>query len=105
MINCLFVVHEPQRFCEAAKTKNTRARDEAGTGGKGTRTGTADRPAPGIKRGSGAAGSPMMRPGRPQASICPNSKSYYHQSAERGFVSGALFPTALVFTADSKSDM
>jgi hypothetical protein len=107
MIDCLFVVHEPLRFCKAAKTYGIRARDEAGTCGKGTRTGRRTARLPGIKCGSGGSGPPMMRSGLPSASICPNSKSYFPFDPQSGGCFGLPFfqKRSLVFAANSKVDM
>jgi hypothetical protein len=62
---------------------------------------------PGIKCGNGGIGSPMLRSGWPQASICPNSKSYFPINPQSGGCFGLRFfqMRNLVFTANSKSDM
>jgi hypothetical protein len=84
MTGCLFVVHGPLRFLQAAKTKSIRARAEAGIWGKGTRTGRRTARFSGIKFGNGGSGPPMMRSGLPSASICPNSKSYFPFDPQSG---------------------
>ena len=53
-----------------------------------------------IKCGIDEAGPPMMRPGPPSASVCPNSNSYYPKSIRKAavVVDGAFFRSAAAFS-------